>query len=321
MVQKLLQIKMNLRKRILVTGANGMVGSAIVRILKKKKYKNILTPTRKELNLFDNKKTEKFFKKYKPEYIFAAAARVGGILANSKYPTEFFTENILIQNNTILNAHKIGINNLIFFGSSCIYPKFCKQPIKEKYLLTGKLEKTNEAYALAKISGAKLCEYMNNQFNRNYITLMPTNIYGINDNYDFESSHVLASLIAKIHNAKKNQDKNIRIFGTGKPLREFLFVDDLANACIFLMNKKHTHKIINIGSGEEVSIKKLVGLISNIINYKVDIEYDRDKPDGTPRKLLDSSIIRKLGWTPKVFLNKGLKISYQDYCKKHDVLK
>ena len=226
MVQKLLQIKMNLRKRILVTGANGMVGSAIVRILKKKKYKNILTPSRKELNLFDNKKTEKFFKNYKPEYIFSAAARVGGILANSKFPTEFFTENILIQNNTILNAHKIGINNLIFFGSSCIYPKFCKQPIKEKYLLTGKLEKTNEAYALAKISGAKLCEYMNNQFNRNYITLMPTNIYGINDNYDFESSHVLASLIAKIHNAKKNQDKNIRIFGTGKPLREFLFVDD-----------------------------------------------------------------------------------------------
>ena len=312
---------MNFKKRILVTGSSGMVGSAIVRILKKKKYKNILTPSRKELNLFDNNKTEKFFKKYKPEYIFAAAARVGGILANSKYPTEFFTENILIQNNTIFNAHKIGINNLIFFGSSCIYPKLCKQPIKEKYLLSGKLEKTNEAYALAKISGVKLCEYINNQFNRNYITLMPTNMYGINDNYDVESSHVLASLIAKIHYAKKNQDKKITIFGTGKPLREFLFVDDLAEACVLLMNKKHNHKILNIGSGEEVSIKKLVSLISDFINYKVGIEYDRDKPDGTPRKLLDSTLIRKLGWTPKVFLNKGLKISYQDYCKKYEVLK
>ena len=304
----------DVNKKILVTGSTGMVGSSIVRILKKNNFKNLLTPSSKELDLFDTEKTKKYFKGNKPELIFAAAARVGGIIANSKYPADFMMENLLIQNNTIITAHKFDINNLIFFGSSCIYPKFAKQPLKEEYLLEGQLEKTNEPYAVAKITGLKLCESLNKQYGRNYISVMPSNLYGKNDNYNVESSHVLPALINKIHYAKMNNKKEITIFGSGKPLREFLFVDELAEACYFLMNKKHDYKIINIGSGEEISILDLAKLISKILDYSVKIICDKTKPDGTSRKLLDSKLINNLGWTPKVFLNKGIELTYNDYC-------
>jgi len=301
---------MNRNSTILITGSTGMVGNSIFKYLKNKKYKNILHPSRSVLNLNNKKNILNYLKETKPEYVFAAAAYVGGIETNMKNPVDFLIKNILIQNNLLLSCHEQNINNLIFYGSSCIYPKFSKQPIHEKEILSGKLESTNEAYALAKILGLKLCEYLRNFHKRNYFTVMPTNLYGENDNYNPETSHVIPGIISKVKKAKENNYKEIKLFGTGKAKREFLYVNDLAEASIIAMKKNKKYSIVNIGSGQEINIKNLANLILKIANYKAKIIFESDVPDGTPRKLLNSSRIHSMGWKPKVSLNKGLKLVY-----------
>jgi GDP-L-fucose synthase len=295
-----------MKKKLLILGKTGMVGSSILR-LASKKYFNILSPSRKELNLFDKKTVQAYFRKQKPDIIILAAARVGGIYANDNYSADFIYENILIQTNVISSAHEEQIKKLVFLASSCIYPKQSKQPIKEEYLLSGKLEKTNESYAVAKISGIKMIEAFTKQYNDNFISVMPTNIYGINDSFHNMNSHVVPALILKFYNAVMNKNNKVVLWGTGKAKRDLLYVDDLADAILHIVNYYNKKELINIGSGEEISIKLLAKKISNIFNYKGKIIFDNKYPDGTLRKLLDISKINKIGWQKRYSLDQGLK--------------
>lgn len=298
---------MNKDALIFVAGHNGMVGSAIMNKLNLHGYSNIITRSSKDLDLRCQNKVLDFFKAYNPEYVFLAAAKVGGILANSTRPADFIYDNVVIQSNVIHSSYLTGVKKLLFLGSSCIYPKHAPQPIKEEYLLSGLLEETNEPYAVAKIAGIKMCDAYRKQFGCNFISAMPTNLYGINDNYDLNSSHVIPALLKKFADAVKSGTKIVEVWGTGKVYREFLHVDDLADACIFLMNQYNEGGAINIGYGEEISISELAGLIAYLSGFKGQIKMDVSKPDGTPRKLLDSSRINQLGWSPKISLDDGIK--------------
>ena len=301
--------------KIYVSGHNGLVGSAIVRNLESRGFQNIIKKSHKELDLTRQKDVEDFFSLEKPEYVFLAAAKVGGILANSESPAEFFYLNSMIQNNVIHNAFTNNVKKLLFLGSSCIYPKDCPQPIKEEYLLSGYLEPTNEAYAIAKISGLKMCQYYKKQYGANFISCMPTNLYGPNDNFDLRSSHVLPALIRKFHDAKADQTPFIEIWGTGAPLREFLHVDDMADACVYLMENYNGLEHVNIGTGEEISIKDLAFLIKDIVGYEGELRFDISKPDGTPRKLSDSTKLNALGWKSRIDLKSGIQSTYDWYVK------
>jgi GDP-L-fucose synthase len=302
---------MNLSSKIYVAGHKGLVGSALVRDLKKKGFTNIICKTRAELDLINSTAVSDFFEKEKPEYVFLAAAKVGGIKANEDFPADFIYQNVQVQNNVIHNAHLNKVKKLLFLGSSCIYPRECPQPIKEEYLLSGPLEKTNDAYAIAKIAGIKMCQAYNKQYKTKFISVMPTNLYGPNDNFDLDSSHVLPALLRKFHEAKIHNKKEVVMWGTGKPKREFLHVDDLADACVFLMNNYSESEIVNIGSGKDVSILELSNLIKKIVGFKGEIVNDKTKPDGTPRKLLDVSKLHKIGWKHKIELEQGIKNTYK----------
>lgn len=299
--------------KIYVAGHRGMVGSAIVRALEKQGYTNIIKRTSKELDLRRQDKVEEFFTNEKPDYVFLAAAKVGGILANSEAPADFMYDNMILEMNVIHSAFQNKVKKLMFLGSSCIYPRMAPQPMKESCLLTSELEKTNEAYALAKISGLKYCEYLNKQYGTDYISVMPTNLYGPNDNYHPEHSHVLPALIRRFHEAKVNNLDKVVIWGTGKPLREFLYVDDLADACVYLMNTYSGNETVNLGTGKELTIKELAELVKKVIGFKGEITFDPTKPDGTPRKLLDVSKLEKLGWYYKTELEDGIKLAYDDF--------
>ena len=304
---------MEKNSKIYVAGHNGMVGSAIVRELKKQGYNNIITRSHKELDLCRQEDVESFFVQEKPEYVFLAAAKVGGIVANQEALADFMYDNMILEMNVIHSAWQNGCKKLEFLGSSCIYPRMAPQPMKENCLLTSELEKTNEAYALAKISGLKYCEYLNKQYGTDYISLMPTNLYGPNDNYHPTHSHVLPALIRRFHEAKENGSKSVICWGDGTPLREFLYVDDLANLCIFLMNNYSGNETVNAGTGKEISIKDLTNLVAKIVGYKGEILWDTSKPNGTPRKLLDVSKAKSLGWTYKTELEDGIKLAYEDF--------
>ena len=299
--------------KIYVAGHNGMVGSAICRKLNSLGYHNLILKSSKELDLRNQKQTQDFFKKEQPEFIFLAAAKVGGILANNNFKADFIYDNLMIQNNVIKSAHYYRVKKLLFLGSSCIYPKDSLQPIKEDYLLSGYLEPTNEPYAIAKIAGLKMCEYFREQYGCNFISAMPTNLYGPNDNFDPKTSHVFAALIKKFHDAKINNHSKVELWGSGSPKREFLHVDDLANALIFLMENHHSKETINIGTGEDISIKELSYSMQNIIGFKGEIEWNTSMPDGTARKLLDVSKINNLGWKADVKLNNGIALTYNWY--------
>lgn len=299
--------------KIYVAGHRGMVGSALVRVLEAKGYTNILTRTRDELDLLNQQDTYAFLRDEKPDYIFIAAAKVGGIVANNTYRADFIYQNLQIETNLIHGAHLAGVQRLMFLGSSCIYPRDCPQPIKEEYLLTGPLEPTNEAYAIAKIAGIKLCEAYNHQHGRQYVCVMPTNLYGINDNYDLETSHVLPALIRKAHEAKARGDKTLTVWGTGTPRREFLFADDLAVACIHLMERDYSGTLVNIGCGEDLSIKNLALIVCDVVGFKGCLFFNLSKPDGTPKKLLDIDRMSKTGWTLRTTLSDGIALSYKDF--------
>ncbi len=307
--------------KIFVAGANGMVGNAILKALQKNNYKNILAPSKEELDLMDSSKTESFFETNRPDYVFLAAAKVGGIQSNNKYKVEFLIENISIQNNIIMNAHNYKVRKLLFLGSSCIYPKNTRQPIKENALLSDRLEKTNEPYAIAKIAGIKLCEYFREQYENNFISVMPTNLYGTNDNFDLFNSHVIPALIHKMYLAKKNHDKSLKLIGSGQALREFLHVDDLANALIFLMKNYSESDPINVGSSNEINISELSKIISNYIKYEGKIIFDSPEMDGPRRKLLDSSKIIELGWKPEISLKQGLKDVCDWFTENYDMVR
>ena len=306
---------MNLDSRIYVAGHNGMVGSAIVRKLKELGYTNIITASKKELNLLNQLSVQSFFSNELPEYVFLCAAKVGGIKANNEMKGDFIYENLMIQSNIIKESQDFGVKKLLFLGSSCIYPKMSPQPIKEEYLLTGLLEPTNDAYAIAKIAGIKMCQSFNQQHGTNYISVMPTNLYGPNDNYDLNNSHVLPAMIRKFHEAKLEGKDKVEIWGTGTPKREFLYVDDLAEACIHLMLNYNDSEIVNIGTGQDVTIAELAVVIKNIVGFEGDIYFNTDMPDGTPRKLLDVSKLSSLGWTYKTSLKEGIQKAYADYVK------
>src|SRR5690606_38442907 len=297
--------------KIYIAGHRGMVGSAIHRNLQKKGYTNFVLRSSSELDLRNQQQVAAFFEKEKPAYVFLAAAKVGGIHANNVYRAEFLYDNLCIQNNIIHHAYSQGVQKLLFLGSSCIYPKFAPQPLKEEYLLTGTLEPTNEPYAIAKIAGIKLCEAYRDQYGCNFISAMPTNLYGKNDNYHPENSHVLHALIRRFHEAKVNQSQGVIIWGTGAPLREFLTADDMADACIFLMNNYNGKDFVNIGTGKDISIADLAHLIKDIIGYTGSISFDHSKPDGTPRKLMDVSKLNKLGWKYSIDLEQGIKEAYR----------
>lgn len=301
--------------KIYVAGHRGLVGSAIVRKLLREGYNNLVLKTREELDLTDQKMVEDFFDKEKPEYVFLAAAKVGGIHANRTYPAEFLYKNLMIESNVIHASYKYGVKKLLFLGSSCIYPRECPQPMKEEYLLSGYLEQTNEAYAIAKIAGLKLCQYYKKQYGANFISCMPTNLYGPYDNFDLETSHVIPALVRKFHEAKVLNKPEVEVWGTGKVLREFLYVDDLADACVFLMNYYDGDMWINVGSGEEVSIEELANIIKEVTGYEGKIVFNPKMPDGTPRKLLDCSRLKELGWLPKTNLREGLRMTYDWYLK------
>ena len=304
---------MELNDKIYVAGHNGLVGSAIIRNLQKKGYSNILTESFSNLDLRRQTDVEDFFRDNKPDYVILAAAKVGGIFANNKYPAEFIYDNVMIESNIIHSAHLHSTKKLLFLGSSCIYPKFAEQPMKEEYLLSGYLEETNEAYAISKITGIELCKFYRKQYNDDFISVMPTNLYGINDNFNLETSHVLPALIRKIHDAKMNGDSNYVIWGSGSPRREFLFVDDLADACVFLMNNYSEEEHINIGTGEDITILELAKLVAVVANFEGSIEKDLSKPDGTPRKLLDVTKLHNFGWKHKTNLFEGISIVYNWY--------
>ncbi len=308
-------MSIGLNAKIFVAGHRGLVGSAIWRNLQQRGFTNLLARTRGELNLLDARAVRDFFLHEKPDFVFAAAAKVGGILANSQQPVAFLYENLLIQNHLIHSAHESGVRKLLFLGSSCIYPKMSPQPIKEEYLLTGPLEPTNEWYAIAKIAGIKLCEAYRKQHGCDFISAMPTNMYGPRDNYDLQTSHVLPALIHRFHDAKMADAASLTCWGTGSPLREFLHSDDLAEACVFLMENYSDSQIINVGSGIELSIRELAMTIANIIGYSGEILWDHSKPDGTPRKLMDSSRIFNLGWRPKIDLETGIRLAYADFLR------
>ena len=302
---------MDKQSKIYVAGHRGMVGSAIIRNLKDKGYKNTIGKTSKELNLMRQDEVERFFEVEKPDYVFLAAAKVGGIHANNTYPAEFIYNNLMIESNIIHSAYKSGVKKLLFLGSSCIYPKLAPQPIKEEYLLTGSLEPTNEAYAIAKIAGIELCKFYRRQYGCDFISAMPTNLYGINDNFDLETSHVMPALIRKFHEAKMNGDKEVVMWGTGKPKREFLYVDDLADACVHLMNNYSDEVHVNVGTGEDVEIRELAKIIKEVVGYEGEIINDVSKPDGTPRKLLDVSLLESTGWKYSTSLKVGIKKVYK----------
>lgn len=304
---------MNKDSKIYVAGHAGMVGSAICRRLKAENYFNICTKSHKELDLTRQSEVEDFFATEKPEYVFLAAAKVGGIIANSRHGADFMYDNMILEMNVIHSAWKNGCKKLMFLGSSCIYPRLAPQPMKEDCLLTSSLEKTNEAYALAKISGLKYCEYLNVQYGTDYISVMPTNLYGPNDNYHPEHSHVLPALIRRFHEAKVSGAKEVVCWGTGAPLREFLYVDDLADACVFLMNNYSGNETVNLGTGKELSIKQLTELVAKVVGYTGKISWDSTKPDGTPRKLLDVSKLSSLGWHYKTELEDGIRLTYADF--------
>ncbi len=296
--------------KIYVAGHRGMVGSAILRKLQKEGFGNLIYKTSDELDLRNQAAVQSFFEIEKPEYVFLAAAKVGGIMANNTYRADFLYENIMIESNVIHQSYVHQVKKLLFLGSSCIYPKMAPQPLQEKHLLSGYLEETNEPYAIAKIAGIKLCESYRRQYGCNFISAMPTNLYGPNDNYDLKNSHVIPALIRKFHEAKVSQQPNVEVWGSGKPMREFMHVDDLADACLFLMNNYHEEEFVNIGTGEELSIGDLAQLIKEILNVKTDIKFDPSKPDGTPRKLMDSSKLKALGWSAKISLKQGLNQVY-----------
>ena len=299
--------------KIYVAGHRGMVGSAIVRELQRQGYTNIITRTHQELDLLRQEDVERFFEEEKPEYVFLAAAKVGGIIANQNALADFMYENMMLEMNVIHSAWKNGCRKLEFLGSSCIYPKFAPQPMPESCLLTSALEPTNEAYALAKISGLKYCEYLNRQYGTDYISLMPTNLYGPNDNYHPEHSHVLPALIRRFHEAKEQGLDSVTCWGDGSPLREFLYVDDLANLCVFLMNHYSGNETVNAGSGKELTIKELTEKVARIVGYEGKIMWDTTRPNGTPRKLLDVSKAKALGWEAKVGLDEGIRLAYEDF--------
>ena len=300
--------------KIYVAGHRGMVGSAIVRELEKQGYKNIIVRTHKELDLCRQVEVEEFFAQEKPEYVFLAAAKVGGIMANSESPADFMYENMIIEMNVLNAAWKNNVKKLLFLGSSCIYPKLAPQPMKEEYLLTSTLEPTNEAYALAKIAGLKYCEYLCKQYGANFISVMPPNLYGINDNYNKENSHVLPAFIRRFHEAKIANAPSVTCWGDGSPRREFLFVDDLADACLFLMENYNDNQFINVGSGTDITIKELAELVAEIVGYKGEIIWDTSKPNGTPKKMVDVSKIKSLGWNYKTELKDGIKLTYKNFC-------
>jgi GDP-L-fucose synthase len=299
--------------KIYVAGHRGLVGSALVRKLQADGFKNLVLKTRAELNLLDQKAVADFFATAKPEYVFLAAAKVGGIIANQTYPADFIFENLTVQNNIIHAAYASGVKKLLFLGSSCIYPRDAQQPIKEEYLLSGPLEETNKAYAVAKIAGIIECQSYNRQYKTNFISVMPTNLYGPNDNFDLQNSHVLPALLKKFHDAKINKAKSAEVWGTGAAKREFLHVDDLADACLFLMNNYDSSEIVNIGTGADISLKDVAELIKKTVGFAGEIAWDKSKPDGTPRKLLDVSRLHNLGWKHKINLSDGLKSYYQWY--------
>lgn len=303
---------MNKDSRIYVAGHRGMVGSALVRRLDKAGHHNIITRTRQELDLVRQQEVEDFFKEVKPEYVFLAAAKVGGIHANNVYRAEFLYQNLMIESNIIEAAHRVGVKKLLFLGSSCIYPKMASQPLKEEYLLTGTLEPTNEPYAIAKIAGIKLAESYRRQYGDDFISAMPTNLYGPNDNYDLNNSHVLPALLRKFHTAKVEGRPEVEIWGTGSPRREFLHVDDLADACYFLMENYDEELFVNIGTGEDIAIKDLALLIKEVVGYEGELTFDRSKPDGTPRKLMDVSLVKGLGWSPSISLEEGIRMVYEE---------
>ncbi|OAI48191.1 GDP-fucose synthetase [Gammaproteobacteria bacterium SCGC AG-212-F23] len=301
--------------KIYVAGHRGLVGSAIVRALRNEGYTNVLCRTHVELNLANQQRVNDFFAKEKPAYVFLAAAKVGGIHANNVYRGEFIYQNLIIQANVIEAARLAGVKRLLFLGSSCIYPRECPQPMKEEYLLTGPLEQTNEPYAVAKIAGIKQCESYNRQYGTDFATVMPTNLYGPNDNFDLQNSHVLPALIRKVHEAKMSGAKQVVVWGTGAPKREFLHVDDMASACLFMMKKTGYTEMVNIGSGQEVSIKELITLVCEAVGYTGEIVYDASKPDGTMRKLLDTSRLENLGWRAQINLRMGISHTYQWFCE------
>jgi GDP-L-fucose synthase len=303
---------MNKVSKIYVAGHRGMVGSALVRILERRGYTNLVLKTSKELNLTDQKAVNEFFETEKPEYVFLAAAKVGGIVANNTYRAEFIYENLMIQNNVIHYSYLSGVKKLMFLGSSCIYPKNAPQPLKEEYLLTGLLEPTNEPYAIAKIAGIKMCESYWDQFGCNFISVMPTNLYGPNDNYDLNNSHVLPALLRKFIEAKRSRDSSVTIWGTGIPLREFLHVDDLASACLFIMDTYNQKEFLNIGVGEDISILDLANMVKSIVGFEGEIILDKSKPDGTPRKLMDVSKLHESGWTASISLEVGIKKVFEE---------
>jgi len=306
--------------KIYIAGHNGMVGSAIVRALNLRGFTNLVYRTSKELDLRNQNSVEQFFKEEQPQFVFLAAAKVGGIVANNTYRADFLYDNLMIVSNIVHSAYNNKVTKLLFLGSSCIYPKMALQPIKEEYLLTGPLEYTNEPYAIAKIAGIKLCETFRDQYGANFISVMPTNLFGINDNYHPENSHVLPALIRRFHEAKVSGLNEVVIWGSGKPRREFLFADDLADACLFLMDTYNEKEIVNIGCGEDLSIKELAELVKTVTGYNGDLVFDTTKPDGTPRKLLDVSKINALGWHYKTPLKEGMSIAYQDFLMKQQML-
>ncbi|HEY8804665.1 MAG TPA: GDP-L-fucose synthase, partial [Clostridium sp.] len=301
---------MNKDSKIFVAGHRGLVGSAIVRNLEEKGYVNIIGKTHSELDLMNQVDVRKFFKEVKPEYVFLAAAKVGGIQANSMYPADFIHENMQMQNNIIKAAHDFKVAKLLFLGSSCIYPKNCPQPIKEEYLLSGYLEPTNEGYAIAKIAGLKMCQFFKRQYGDNFISCMPTNLYGPNDNYDLNNSHVMPALIRKFHEAKVNNEPMVEVWGTGKPLREFLYVDDMADACVYLMENYDGEEHVNVGTGKELTIGELAEMIKKVVGFSGELKFNSDKPDGTMRKLLDVGKLYGTGWEYKVELEDGVRMAY-----------
>jgi len=303
--------------KIYIAGHVGMVGSAIRRRLEADGYTNILVKDYPELDLIDQQAAADFFEKEKPEYVFDAAAKVGGIKANNEYSADFIYENLMIQNNIIHNSYKAGVKKLLFLGSSCIYPKLCPQPMKEEYLMTGPLEETNEGYAVAKITGIKMCQLYRKQYGCDFISVMPTNLYGPNDNYHPEHSHVLPAFIRRFHEAKEKKIDKVVCWGTGSAYREFLYVEDLADVCVYLMKNYSDAEYVNIGTGKDQTIKELAELVAKVVGYQGKIEWDTSKPDGTPKKLLDVSKLKSLGWEYKTELEDGIKLAYEDFLKKH----